>query len=115
MANRTLFPDTSAEARDTHERSGTAMSKRRAVLNLVVDHPGLTACELCQTAESIRLGRTRHEISAETADGCRLGLSRHEISRRLPELRKAGLVVNGPARTCAVAGSRQMTWNAATQ
>ncbi len=96
MANRTLFPDTAAEARDTHERSGAAMSKRRAVLNLVTDHPGLTSVELWRNANE--LGRD---------------LSRHEISRRLPELRKAGLVINGPPRKCAVAGSRQMTWHAA--
>jgi hypothetical protein len=72
------------------------MSNRRGVLNLVTDHPGLTSVELWRNANE--LGRD---------------LSRHEISRRLPELRKAGLVVNGPARTCSVAGSRQMTWNAA--
>lgn len=98
MANGLLFPDTSTEARDTHERSGTAMTNRRAVLNLVAEHPGLTSVELWQKAG---------------ASG--LGLSRHEISRRLPELRKAGIVINGPPRKCAVAGSRQMTWHAASQ
>lgn len=97
MANGVLA-DTSADARNKHERSGTAMSNRRSVLNLVMEHPGLTAVELWRTA---------NELS--------LGLSRHEISRRLPELRKAGIVINGPARKCAVAGSRQMTWNAAEQ
>jgi CRP-like cAMP-binding protein len=99
MTNRTLFPETSEDARDTHERSGSAMSARRAVLNLVGDHPGLTAVELWHHDRGSRTG----------------GLTRHEVSRRLPELRKAGLVINGPARKCSVAGSRQMTWHAATQ
>lgn len=36
-----------------------------------------------------------------------------EIRRRLVDLKYAGLVRQGPARACAVKGSKQVTWEVA--
>ena len=82
---------TSTIAHANHESSGTATGNREAVLWYVEQFPGLTAVELW-TETTTRL-------------------SRHEISRRLPELRKAGLIHNGPARKCRINGSQMLTWN----
>ena len=84
---------TSAIARDRHEASGNATCNRGKVLCLVQCHEGCTAVELWKFQQ-------------------RYLLSRHEISRRLPELRKAGLVRNGEPRKCRVSGSKQLTWYA---
>jgi hypothetical protein len=65
-----------------------AAAHRLLCLAQVTRHPGLTAAE-------IALGT---------------GLERHAPSRRLPELRDAGLVINGPIRLCAVKGRRSLTW-----
>jgi hypothetical protein len=86
---------TSAQARSDHERSGTATANRAIVLAYVRAVRGQTAVELYERAK--RLGTS---------------LTRHEFSRRLPELRKAGLVKNGNARQCRKNGTRQMTWYA---
>lgn len=88
------MPTTSELARRNHESSGKADSHRELTLGLVRQYPGCTAVEL------FRRQRGLFEQ-----------LTRHEISRRLPELRKAGLVVNGEARRCSVAGTKQVTWN----
>lgn len=88
--------DTSTLALTTHEASGKATCNRRMVLQLVTDFPGMTAVELWRVANTTGFGG---------------GLTRHEVSRRLPELRKAGLVFNGVARLCEVAGTKQMTWH----
>ena len=85
---------TSTIAHANHEATGTASGNREVVRLLVVHHPDSTAVELwC--------------VHSRMQDH----MNRHEISRRLPELRKAGLVHNGPARKCRVNGSLMLTWN----
>ena len=37
-------------------------------------------------------------------------LDRYQAARRLPELRAAGWVKNGEARTCSVTGRKALTW-----
>jgi len=81
-------PATSVEAAEKTRESSAV--QRQACLAYVRAHPGQTA--------------------AEVSRGC--GLERHVASRRLPELRDAGLVVNGPARVCRVQGTKAMTWHA---
>jgi CRP-like cAMP-binding protein len=85
---RTTDPSTSHEAARDAERRGVAAAQRLLCLAQVTRHPGQTA--------------------AEVAEGT--GLERHAPSRRLPELRDAGLVVNGPIRICTVKGRRSLTW-----
>ena len=86
--SRMTDPLTSHAAATTAERTGQAQRQRDTCLNQVRSRPGLTAAEIAGFA----------------------GLERHVPSRRLPELRRAGLVTNGETRTCAVMGSRAMTW-----
>jgi CRP-like cAMP-binding protein len=85
---RTADPITSHEAARDVERRGVAAAQRLLCLAQVTRHPGQTAAE----------------IVAGT------GLERHAPSRRLPELRDAGLVTNGPVRICAVQNRRSLTW-----
>ena len=85
-------PDTSHKAADKVEREGTAGSQRRLILAQVRRSPGQTAGEIAAV----------------------LGVERCIPSRRLPELRQAGDVANGPARRCAVMGTSCMTWVPAT-
>lgn len=85
---RSTDPDTSHQAAQRVERTGTAHDQRSICLRIVTSAPGLTAAEIAQRA----------------------GLERHVPSRRLPELRDAGLVRNGEARLCAVMGTKAMTW-----
>jgi len=85
---RTADPTTSHDAADAIERSGIADAHRRRCLAHVLQRPGLTAAEIARA----------------------IGLERHAPSRRLPELRDAGLVVNGSIRTCSVKGRRSLTW-----
>jgi CRP-like cAMP-binding protein len=51
-----------------------------------------------------RPGRTAAEVARAA------GLRRHAPSRRLPDLRRNGLVRNGERRACAVTGNPCMTW-----
>ena len=78
-------PATSAMAGREVETSGSAAGQRSRCLEAVVEMPGLTA----------------REIEAH------IGIKAH---KRLPELRQAGLVHNGPVRTCRVSGRQAMTW-----
>ncbi len=84
-------PATSHEAARDVELQGVAGSQRRACYDYVLLNPGMTAAEIA----------------------VKLGLERHVPSRRLPELRDAGLVENGPARICGVVGRPSLTWNPA--
>lgn len=84
--------DTSHKAAVQVEREGTAGTQRRLCLAQVRRSPGQTAAEIAAA----------------------LGLERHVPSRRLPELREAGVVSNGPSRRCAVMGTASMTWVPAT-
>jgi hypothetical protein len=92
LARRT-DPSTSHRAAEAVEASGRAASQRHLCLIEVWKKPGQTAAEIAVAA----------------------GLERHVPSRRLPELRKAGQVVNGPERICAVTGNPSMTWLPATE
>ncbi len=85
---RTADPPTSHEAASAIERSGIAEAHRLRCLAAVRQQPGQTAAEIARV----------------------VGLERHAPSRRLPELRDAGLVANGPIRICAVKGRRSLTW-----
>ncbi len=89
MANARLCdPPSSHAAAASIERSGVANAHRRLCLAQVQAHPGQTAAEIARA----------------------VGLERHAPSRRLPELREAGLVINGPMRICAVKGRQSLTW-----
>lgn len=84
-------PVTSDMAAERIEASGHATAQRRAVLEAVLAHPGRTSAELAQLA----------------------GMDRYAPARRLPELRKAGLVRNAGQRNCMIAGTLAETWEAA--
>jgi CRP-like cAMP-binding protein len=86
---RTTDPDTSHEAARLMDTTGAAAAHRARCLQAVRLRPGSTAAEIAKAT----------------------GLERHEPSRRLPELRTAGLVVNGASRICEVQGNRSMTWH----
>ncbi len=88
---RTTDPPTSHLAAKKAESSGRASGQRRICLKCVVEFPGLTAAELAATAN-------------------RAGIDRYVFSRRLPELRKAGFIHNGPKRICRVQDSLCTTW-----
>jgi len=83
--HRNNDPPTSALASRHIESSGAARMQRSRCLDAVIESPGQTAREIED----------------------RIGVKAH---KRLPELREAGLVVNGPIRTCRVTGRRAMTW-----
>ena len=85
---RNRDPETSREAAIAAEKSGSAGCQRTACLRAVRDMPGSTAAEIAAYLE----------------------LERHVPSRRLPELRRLGLVRNGPARICREQGKRSLTW-----
>ena len=78
-------PATSAMAGREMETSGSAARQRSRCLEAVAEMPGLTAREIED----------------------RIGIKAH---KRLPELRQAGLVHNGPVRTCRMSGRMAMTW-----
>lgn len=83
---RSNDPPTSALAGLDAEASGSARQQRARCLEAVAAMPG-------QTAREIEL---------------RTGIKAHKW---LPELREAGLIRNGPARTCHVSGRRALTWH----
>jgi hypothetical protein len=85
-------PQTSHQAADKVEIEGKATGLRRICLQQVRRSPGQTAGEIAAA----------------------LGVERCVPSRRLPELREAGLVANGPPRRCVVMGTSCMTWIPAT-
>lgn len=87
---RNSDPETSHAAAEEVETSGVAADQRRRCLEGVRAAPYSTAAEIARA----------------------VGLERHAPSRRLPELRDAGLVVNGPSRICAVTGRASITWRA---
>jgi len=83
-----LDPPTSDEAAERVERSDRAGTHRKLCMEAVLRRPGMTGAE----------------VARET------GLERHEASRRLPELRRAGLVRCGDPRICEVRGTKQVSW-----
>jgi len=78
-------PPTSALAGCEAEADGSAQRHRTMCLQAVIQSPGLTARDIEN----------------------RLGIKAH---KRLPELRRAGMVRNGKPRTCTVSGKLAMTW-----
>lgn len=83
--HRNTDPSTSALAGREIEASGSARRHREMCFDAVTQMPGLTAREIED----------------------QLGIKAH---KRLPELREANLVRNGPARTCTVSGRQALTW-----
>jgi predicted HTH transcriptional regulator len=85
-------PETSHEAAEFITTTGIRANQCRWVLKAVLATPGLTASELAK----------RHNID-------------HPIMhKRLPDLRKKGLVCNLTKRTCAITRRTAMTWCATT-
>jgi len=85
---RNSDPFTSHRAACEAEASGRAGAQRQLCLDEVLRSPGKTAAEIAVAVD----------------------LERHAPSRRLPELRDAGLVKNGPARICSITGRMSITW-----
>jgi len=85
---RNDHPISSHLAAEDAERGGSAASQRRLCLVEVIQEPGQTSAEIAG----------------------KLNLKRHAPSSRLPEMRRAGLVYNGPYRICKVTGRLSMTW-----
>jgi len=79
-------PPTSAMAAHEEKDSGLVKQHQAMCLETVRDMPGMTA----------------REIEA------RLGIKAH---KRLPELRRGGMVRNGRPRRCTVTGRQAMTWH----
>jgi hypothetical protein len=79
-------PPTSALAGREAEAGGIAQQHRALCFDSVMKTPGLTAREIEN----------------------RLGIKAH---KRLPELRRAGMVRNGKSRTCTVSGRQALTWH----
>lgn len=84
--HRSNDPPTSVRAGHDIESSGAARDQRTRCLKAVTECPGQTAREI---------------------EHC-IGIKAH---KRLPELREAGLVRNGPARICAISGRHALTWH----
>lgn len=60
---------------------------------------------LCMEAVRVAPGMTSAEY------GAFLRMDRYAVARRLPELRRVGLVSNGPVKTCSRTGKLGLTWN----
>lgn len=87
-AARNSDPITSHMAADYIQESGIKAAQQNIALMTVHLHPGHTSNEL-----------TRY-----------CGLDRYQLGKRLPELRKAGFLVNGKERKCTVSGRLAITW-----
>jgi len=89
---RATDPNTSHQAAATVEASGGASIQRQKCLDALRTMHGATSAEIAKAA----------------------GIDRYAAARRLPELRKAGKVANGPDKLCPVNGGMAMTWWAVT-
>ena len=87
-AARRTDPRTSHEAAERVTQSGVRQNQARIVLAAVHMSPGLTSAELAE----------------------RLSVNRQMPARRLPELKTAELVEQGPIRKCTIAGKNAVTW-----
>ena len=81
-------PSSSHEAAEKVSANGTRASQQLACLEAVRNYPGHTSAELA----------------------VKLSIDRYVTGRRLPELREAGLLRNGPKRECTAKGSQAITW-----
>lgn len=86
MSRRT-DPHTSHEAARKVTRSGKAATQRDLVLK-AVSHGAATSAEIAEDA----------------------GIDRYIAARRLPELRRLNMVINGLPRMCRVTGNKSQTW-----
>src|SRR3989304_5022780 len=84
---RKTDPWTSHEAARNAE--GTAHAQQAKCFEMVRLYPGSTSAEVAYHA----------------------GLDRYAAARRLPELRREGLVWNGSARICRIQGTKAIIWN----
>lgn len=91
-AARSTDPITSHQAAAAVEASGGASIQRRKCMDALHTMQGATSAEIAKAA----------------------GIDRYAAARRLPELRKAGKVANGPDKLCSVGNSMAMTWWAVT-
>lgn len=82
-------PITSAEAAAWITSSGFRDSQAGRVLEAVICWPRCTSAELARRA----------------------GLDRYVVARRLSELRRLGLIKQGPVSTCSVTGRHSLTWD----
>jgi len=80
-------PSTSHEAAEQLIQTGTASNQRDACLAVLRQQDGQTSAEI----------------------GVMVG-DRHMPARRLPDLKKLGLVRKGEARVCRANGTRAVTW-----
>ncbi len=87
-----------------HTRRSDPKTSQTAARELATSGLAKTQRDLCLLAVRKSPGSTATEI-AEAID-----LERHAPSRRLPELRDAGLIINGPERRCRVLGRASITW-----
>ncbi len=88
-------PATSFEAAARTSRSEKAALHRMIVLDLIRAFPS----------------RTGHELWHEATDAQRTELETNvEIYRKANDLRHMGLVINGPARICAIRKTRMIVW-----
>ena len=79
----------SHEAADRLTKSGARARQKASVLAYVRECPGFTSRELAERYKD----------------------DRYMIARRLPDLRKDGLVANGEQRECRVSGGKATTWH----
>lgn len=73
-------------------------SRMRRVLNLVEQFPGRTSAELARAND--RFCSTAYLL---------------EVRRGLADAKRKGLVEWGPARECRIAGTKAITWRAASR
>ena len=83
---RNTDPPTSMLAGRDAEANGSAQRHRAMCFDTVMHKPGLTAREI------------EHHLSIKA-------------HKRLPELRRAGMVRNGTSRTCTVSAKQALTWH----
>jgi CRP-like cAMP-binding protein len=84
--SRNTDPITSYVAAENHKEN--AITNRQKCLMTLIEFPKSTSAEVAHYSD----------------------LDRYEGSRRLPELRRMGMVKNGEARKCTIRGTMQMTW-----
>lgn len=85
---RTGDPKSSHDAARVITKSGTRDKQKAEVLEYLNEIPGSTSMEIAT----------------------HFGVDRYMVARRLPDLRKDGLVLNGEQRECKVSCSRACTW-----
>ena len=91
---RSADPETSKAAAREVTRTGAAAKQAKAIRVIMQD-----------LAAVCRNPATASELADLTP-----ALDRYQVARRLPEMREAGWVANGPARKCRVTGRSAMTW-----